>query len=213
MLTRELYLDLMKECLTGSLFAEARGASSIVGNRSFASSAYALINRILRAGDLELCRPYREERRAEGRDWPAAGETMMGRRRLRNLQECIENVLREGIPGDLIETGVWRGGGCIFMRAVLKAWGIDDRIVWVADSFRGLPRADGRYAEDAGDKHWKQARVLSVSLDEVKANFVRYGLLDAQVRFIEGWFKTACRRPESVRWRYFVWMAICTRRR
>jgi len=52
-----------------------------------------------------------------------------------------------------------------------------------------LPKPDGRYQQDEGDKHWKSNPVLGISLEQVKANFARYGLLDEQVRFLEGWFK------------------------
>ena len=37
-----------------------------------------------------------------------------------SLRHAVEQVLRDGVPGDLIETGVWRGGACIFMRALLR---------------------------------------------------------------------------------------------
>jgi len=114
---------------------------------------------------------------------------MIGLARLQNIQDCIASVLRNAVPGDLIETGVWRGGACIFMRAALKAYGDDTRMVWVADSFQGLPKPDPRYPRDADDHHWQYADVLAVSLEKVKSNFERYGLLDSQVRFIEGWFK------------------------
>jgi len=53
-----------------------------------------------------------------------------------------EDVIARGVPGDFIETGVWRGGACIFMRAILKAYGVTDRTVWVADSFEGVPPPD-----------------------------------------------------------------------
>src|SRR5205814_3171431 len=67
--------------------------------------------------------------------------------------------------------------------------GVTDRCVWVADSFEGLPPPDtGKYPHDAGDS-LHEARELAVSLDEVKANFERYGLLDDQVRFLKGWFR------------------------
>jgi O-methyltransferase len=93
------------------------------------------------------------------------------------------------VPGDLIETGVWRGGATIFMRGILKAYGDTTRLVWVADSFEGLPKPDAeRYPVDAGDQHWTHS-VFAVSLDGVKANFARYGLLDDQVRFLVGWFR------------------------
>ena len=114
---------------------------------------------------------------------------MIGLKRLENLQHCITEVIRRNVPGDLIETGVWRGGASIFMRAILKAYGDQSRAIWVADSFEGLPRPDGRYPQDTGDTHWKHKRTLGISLEQVKANFSRYGLLDEQVRFLVGWFK------------------------
>jgi O-methyltransferase len=101
----------------------------------------------------------------------------------------VTDVLKQGVPGDFIETGVWRGGACIFMRAILKAHGITDRTVWLADSFQGLPKPDGRFEQDAADKHWEFGDILGVSEEQVKANFKRYGLLDDQVKFLVGWFK------------------------
>ena len=41
--------------------------------------------------------------------------SMIGRERMNQLQEAMETVVRENIEGDFIETGVWRGGSCIFM--------------------------------------------------------------------------------------------------
>jgi O-methyltransferase len=114
---------------------------------------------------------------------------MIGVRRLAHLQQCVEEVLKDGVPGDLIETGVWRGGAAILMRGVLKAYGVTDRTVWAADSFAGLPPPDlEKYPQDAKmDLHTYP--FLAVSLEQVRANFARYGLLDEQVRFLKGWFK------------------------
>ncbi len=133
--------------------------------------------------------PCDETIRAEGLDWPVRAHTMIGRKRLENVQSCIEDVLAHGVPGDLIETGVWRGGATILMRAVLKAHGVTDRLVWVADSFAGLPAPDSnRYPRDEGDQ-LHTFRQLAVSLEQVQDNFRRYGLLDDQVRFLKGWFR------------------------
>ena len=126
--------------------------------------------------------------RAEGKDWPAEAETMVGLRRLENIRTCVQSVLDENVPGDLIETGVWRGGVTIYMRAILAANGVSDRVVWVADSFQGLPEPDSRYPDDT-DAQWHTYDALAVSEDEVRANFRRYGLLDDQVRFLAGWFE------------------------
>jgi O-methyltransferase len=130
-----------------------------------------------------------ERARADGRDWPARAHTMIGFKRLANLRACVETALDDGVPGDLIETGVWRGGATIFMRAILKARGVTDRVVWVADSFAGLPAPDTTlYPQDRGIT-LHQFPQLAVSLERVQDNFRRYGLLDEQVRFLKGWFR------------------------
>jgi O-methyltransferase len=114
--------------------------------------------------------------------------------RFDNMAFCIESILSERIPGDLIEAGVWRGGAAIFMRGVLKAHGVTDRAVWAADSYEGLPVPDAeKFPLEArvqsGPVIQKSYRNLAVGLDEVKRNFAAYGLLDDQVKFLKGWFK------------------------
>ena len=128
--------------------------------------------------------------RMKGRDWPAKAHTMIGFERLRNLRELMSHVIGDDIPGDFVETGAWRGGACIYMRAILDALSIVDRNVWVADSFEGLPPPDHeRYpSQDINDKH-HTFRELAVPLEQVKENFRKYNLLDDQVKFLPGWFK------------------------
>jgi O-methyltransferase len=144
-----------------------------------------------------------EEERSErltGSDWPANGMTMIGWERLTNLQRCIEDVIAHGVPGDMIETGVWRGGATIFMRALLKAHGVDDRIVWAADSFAGLPSPDPQsYPADAGDRH-HTFEYLVVPQSEVERNFQRYDMLDDGVRFVPGWFRDTLPTLDGQRW-------------
>jgi O-methyltransferase len=184
-----LYLELLKRCLTRLAFPDE--------HRPLLVPAMPAGPRLRRLRGLLArlsCGLYRRvpidaEARAAGRDWPPAAETMIGLSRLDQLQRAVETLLAEGIPGDLIETGTWRGGAAIFLRAVLKAHGDRSRIVWVADSFAGLPAPDGRYAQDDGSPHWLSNTVLAVPLAEVRQNFARYGLLDEQVRFLPGWFK------------------------
>lgn len=128
------------------------------------------------------------KRRRIGDDWPPTAETMVGLERLANVRELTERILRDDIPGDLIEAGVWRGGTTIYMRAVLACHAARDRTVWVADSFQGLPPpGSARLAIDREFDFGNQ-EFLRVDLATVKRNFERYGLLDDQVQFIEGWF-------------------------
>jgi len=114
--------------------------------------------------------------------------SMIGRKRLYNIEQCLDQVREDRIPGDLIETGVWRGGATALMRGYLAIYGMDDRNVWVADSFEGLPPPS--HPADAGhDFSAAIAPILAVSLEEVRELFERYGLLDERVRFLKGWFK------------------------
>jgi len=187
----ELYLDLLKKCLTRYIFDEKAYIPYVGGRDSWTGKVYQPVSWLLAKKGFLLAKKHSFDRdmRREGADWPAEAETMIGLRRLDNLQSCIVDVLQSNVPGDLIETGVWRGGACIFMRGVLKAYGDHKRLVWAADSFDGLPRPNATmYPADANDRHWTVGR-LAVSLDDVKANFSRYGLLDEQVRFLKGWFK------------------------
>jgi len=121
--------------------------------------------------------------------WREPCHSMAGFKRLDNVQFCVEDVLVHGVPGDVIETGVWRGGSTILMRAVLAAYGVTDRRVWVADSFEGLPPPNSTdYPSDEG-VDLRLYPELSVSLEQVQSYFERYDLLDGQVRFLKGWFR------------------------
>jgi len=132
---------------------------------------------------------FNPEDRMNGKDWPVYAESMIGYKRLSNVQDCVTDVIKNNVEGDLIETGVWRGGTVIFMRAILKAYNVTDRIVWAADSFEGLPKPnEEKYAADKDDKFYMYDE-LKVSLDMVKENFNKYDLLDEQVQFLKGWFK------------------------
>jgi O-methyltransferase len=181
-----LYLDLLKGCLTRELFGQAYRPLAPYGR--VAARINRWIQGLLSRRQMVLMVKTSPQARAEGRDWPADGETMVGRRRLDNLESCIVDVLDRGVPGDLLEAGVWRGGACIFMRAVLLACGDSQRLVWAADSFQGLPRPNPE--RFAADRVWQKLVLseLAVPVTAVKTNFARYGLLDDQVRFLPGWF-------------------------
>ena len=92
---------------------------------------------------------------------------MVNMSRLENLQRCVEDVLADEVPGDLIETGVMRGGAVILMRAVLKAHVVEDRVVWAADSFMGVAGAGhGNHPQDEG-AGWHLRPLTEASVDQV----------------------------------------------
>ncbi|WP_434740483.1 TylF/MycF/NovP-related O-methyltransferase [Micromonospora sp. SH-82] len=186
---RAMYCDLLKQALTRYVFQES-WMPYHPRQRSLHGRIYRRYKHLLQRRGLELVLrfPFDADARANGRDWPPEADTMIGLRRLDNLERCIADVLADDVPGDLIETGVWRGGAVIFMRGMLRAYGDQDRSVWVADSFRGLPKAEPGRIEDMEDALWTKS-ILAVPQEQVKANFRRYGLLDDRVRFLPGWFQ------------------------
>jgi Macrocin-O-methyltransferase (TylF) len=164
---RDLYLDLLKRSITNTVFQQEPDIDD---------EEFRFVSRFVEH--------YMETHAV----------SMMPRGRFDNIQNCIANILRDRVAGDLIETGVWRGGATIFMRGVLKAYGVRDRIVWVADSFEGLPKPDPeRFPLEAkvqsGPVMQKAYHNLAASIEEVVRNFKSYGLLDDQVKFLKGWFK------------------------
>jgi len=189
----DLYLDLMKKTLSFTLWPEPPIPIDTFNYRRppLIRPFVSFISWVLRSGRLQLVKQaaFTTDEREEGKVWPGYADTMIGLKRLDNLQFCVETAIREGVEGDLIETGVWRGGACILMRAILAAYAIEDRTVYVADSFEGLPPPDlEKFPDDKRDKHHTRT-LLAVSQNEVENNFRRFGLLDGQVVFLKGWFK------------------------
>jgi len=176
---RALYLDLIEKCLTNVIYRDPPMRpkwTHILRKQEFSFSV-----------------------RESGKDWPSLAHTMIGLKRLHSLREQVERTLAENVPGDYIETGVWRGGACILMRAVLAAYGETERCVYVADSFAGVPPPNrSLYPADRGRNFYKYKQ-LAVPLEEVKANFAAYGLLDEQVRFVKGLFSDTLPKLEAKR--------------
>jgi hypothetical protein len=183
---RDLYIDMVKRCVLNIPYVDAE----INPVQPHGRIRSVLLQSFKRAGiQLAHSRRGNYTARLEGKDFSDIAHSMLSLKRLDNVQSCVETVLKDGVPGDFIETGVMRGGAVILMRAILKAHGITDRRVWAADSFEGLPAPDTeRYPDDEGAA-WHLRPLTEVALDYVKRNFERYGLLDDQVKFLKGWFR------------------------
>ncbi len=185
----ERYLDLLTGCLTRELFLDEEvrniNLADWPGTNDERDGIRATLRRnkwrvVQSGGDAEV--------RGVGHDWPPTAETMVGRARLDNARTLATRAVLDGVPGDFIETGVWRGGVTILFRAILEAYDASDRKVWVADSFEGLPAPNAeQYPADEG-VDLSGVDALKIGVDAVKANFARYGLLDDQVEFLVGWF-------------------------
>jgi len=187
------YLTLLKEAITASLYPESSWMvirkEHRKGIASFAITSFLKrsILEILSSQNFVLVkkRPFDPKVRGNGEDWPMFGYSMIGHRRLDNIEYCIRSALSSGVEGDFVECGVWRGGASIYARSVLNLLGAQDRTVWLADSFEGFPV---QKQEDKLDPPLAGVSQMIVQLDEVRENFARFGLLGDNVKFLKGWF-------------------------
>ena len=100
---------------------------------------------------------------------------MVGLKRLDDLQACIESAVADGVQGDVIEAGVWRGGAAMLARATLDSLGETDRTVWAADSFQGLAAA-GHWSVPGGPRTGSEpGGVPRGAADEVRGYFSASG--------------------------------------
>lgn len=184
------YLELMKKVLIEYEKIDSFEAHPLtIVNPNWKTFFLYPIDKLLRKRNFALVKLkyVHRENRLNGTDWPANAKTMIGYKRLSNIEYCIRAILQEKVEGDLMETGVWRGGAAMFMKAVLNELKNTDKTVWLADSFQGLPKPKKKYPLDRiSDLH--KHRILAVSKSEVENNFHLYDLMDDRVKFIEGWF-------------------------
>eukprot|EP01023_Acetabularia_acetabulum_P041946 TRINITY_DN4112_c0_g1_i13.p2 TRINITY_DN4112_c0_g1~~TRINITY_DN4112_c0_g1_i13.p2 ORF type:complete len:322 (+),score=51.71 TRINITY_DN4112_c0_g1_i13:138-1103(+) len=135
-------------------------------------------------------RSFNEQSRKYGLGRPVYGLTMVGWVRLVNIHQQLLRVMNEGIEGDFLEAGVWRGGSSIVAKSVISAFEGKDRKVHVVDSFQGLP-APRKHFENKDTDGYSKLDYIRVSQEHVQANFQRYGLLDEQVQFHKGFFNVS----------------------
>jgi O-methyltransferase len=102
---------------------------------------------------------------------------MLGPRLGRNLLRLAEDVERRGVPGDLVDCGVWNGGS-----SLLLASGAPSRPVWAFDSFEGMPETSAVDGEVA--RRWV-GKVVG-SEERVREGFREYAL-DNPLHVVKGW--------------------------
>lgn len=156
--------------------------------------------RLLLPPDFAISRRVDRAKRAQGTDLPQTALTMTGEARLRFLASAVGELVTAGVPGDLIETGVWRGGSGIVMRAALEeslfrlkgsGLGGGERKIFLADSFEGLPapyQFDSKSAWNSGGLDLSNIDYLSVAEGDVRRNLQTFGFDDDDFVTVKGWF-------------------------
>jgi hypothetical protein len=192
---RRRYIDLLKKAVSNLIYPEVDLRYEHLekhGNHDLRTGAHERHIRDIRYIEAETFEEVMEHKRlgTVRNGLPTRfSHTMIGLRRLDNLDYCATRIFADRIPGDFLEAGVCQGGASIFLRGMQVAHGEEGRKTWVADSFRGLPPPHTEI-DRAEDLYWTEARFpwLSMSLRTVRDNFRTYDLLSDNVRFLEGWF-------------------------
>ena len=123
--------------------------------------------------------------------------TMTSPERLWSLINAVRHVVDNRIPGDFVECGVWRGGSVMAMARELSALGVNDRRIWLYDTFAGMTAPTSADIEAGsgvtaremlattpvqdGDNVWCVA-----GLADVEANVRSTGYPFEQFTFVEG---------------------------
>lgn len=112
-----------------------------------------------------------------------------------NVAELLEKVISGPVPGDFVETGVWKGANGILARKILDAAGDRKRTVWCLDSFEWLPPPSAKYKADRGDANHTYAKanpVLRADLPVVEGIYRRFGIdvhdASQRVNLVKGFF-------------------------
>jgi O-methyltransferase len=120
--------------------------------------------------------------------------TMTAHSKLFALILATRHVVDHGIPGDIVECGVWRGGSMQAVALTLLARGATDRDLHLFDTFEGMPepsqrdrRQDGMPASDVLARSPKTGVFWAIAgLDDVRAGMAQTGYPQERIRFHEG---------------------------
>lgn len=145
----------------------------------------------------------------------AAPFTMVSPERLLACMDATEYVVRRGVPGALVECGVWQGGSMLAMIFTLQREGVTNRDVYLFDTFEGMTRPANidttKYGRDALPI-WHQAQSAGrrawdwwfhadhFNIDSVKETIYATGYPSERIHFVKGMVEETlpASAPESI---------------
>jgi len=117
--------------------------------------------------------------------------------RLYAMYKAIEHICRTGIPGSIVECGVWRGGSMMMAALTLQMVGDTSRQLYLFDTYEGLPKPNETEDIDlwghSAYNEWTRHRLTdessawaAASLEEVEANLISTGYPRDKLNFVKG---------------------------
>lgn len=116
--------------------------------------------------------------------------SMTSPERMYSLHKAVEYLVRAGVPGDIVETGVWRGGSSMMSALTLESLGDRQRTLWLYDTFEGMPEPtefdysiEGESAQELFEEipNW-----LAAPIEVVRANMLSTGISADRLKLIAG---------------------------
>jgi O-methyltransferase len=127
-----------------------------------------------------------------------AGYTQTTPERIVALRDAVRYVARSGLPGDIVECGVWRGGSMMVIANELVRQGVTDRRLWLYDTYTGMtaPTDDDITVTGRTGAEWVDSElakpekdstgVTGVSLATVRANVASTGYPAERQTYVVG---------------------------
>jgi O-methyltransferase len=120
--------------------------------------------------------------------------TLTSIERVRSLIDSVEYIVRNRVPGSIVECGVWRGGSIMASARALLELGDTERDFYLYDTFTGMTHPDaididlnGEMASRILEDHRQRGAGWCVAtLDEVRANFLKTGYNSGRLHFVAG---------------------------
>jgi hypothetical protein len=115
------------------------------------------------------------------------------------LARAVDHVIERGVPGALVECGVFMGGNIEVMIRALQRHGVSDRHIYLYDTFAGMPKPADRDDEGLGGiakASWEAHRTaedgdkgsdwMKAGVELVRQRLEPLGYPDKHLRFVKG---------------------------
>jgi hypothetical protein len=119
--------------------------------------------------------------------------TLTSHERVNALRASVRYVVEAGVPGAVVECGVWRGGSMLAVARTLVELGAADRDLYLFDTFTTMPYPGeedvdvaGRHAADFYDDAVAAPAFSYLPMDEVRRLLVATGYPDERLHFVPG---------------------------
>lgn len=119
--------------------------------------------------------------------------SMTAKEAMYSLYLSVNYVVRNNIPGDFVECGVWKGGSALMAALTLRELGDDQRTFWLYDTYDGMTKPTEADIDSSGGKaldyieQWgDEGRWCYANLEAVKSTFEALGFSGDRFRFVVG---------------------------